>query len=348
MNRHLITLLLALAFLATASGPQACVADGRSVEIRVTVLDPEHEPIPLVGVCAYTVEERSCSVTNASGVARIAVKLPAGDVRVPLELVGCPGASAQTMRRITSTMAVSYRYWIGVPQDAAAADATIQLGRAVQVSGRVLNPDGTPAKGNAFVRNQRALSTLDKEGRFVLPIAPGTLTELHFGVAPNVEWTVPLNLTSADLDLGSIKVLNSPGDAIIRVDTTNGQRLSPMAKDLGGLIALISIDGKVIRCFAVKPPGLAVANYGTGELPKVPAGTYYVTPGMFGNTPSYKVLDLIRAGRQAELDKAGVPKITAVTDRETSLTINLPEVEAVFEKLPEVPPAQPDPQPPSK
>lgn len=102
----------------------------------------------------------------------------------------------------------------------------------------------------------------------------------------------------------------------------------------------------MLRSIEIEP-----STYSAGELPKIPAGTCYITPGLFGNTPSFKVLDLIRAGRQAELDKAGMPKITAVADRETSLTINLPEVEAVFEKLPEVPPvppAPPAPEPPSR
>lgn len=347
MNKFLSTTLTITLALSLPSFATACAAPDRTVELRVTVLDPDKKPISAVGVCTMISGELKGAPTDAAGVARLSLTLPESGVRVPLQFrLGC-GGKGTVLRRVTSELVARAVYWVDVPAEAAQAELTIQLERAVKVSGRVCE-DGRPvSRGSVSLRGFHALGVVGADGRFVLPVKPNANAEAHIHVDRGRIRSVPFTVKGTDLDLGDIEVEAVADESVVRISLADGKLLRPLVEDRGAVTTLISADGKIIRSFVNKNNN-AVGNDGPESLPKVPAGTYYVTPGLFGNTPSFKVLDLIRAGRQAELDKAGVPKITAVAGRETSLTINLPEAEAAFDKLPEVPPEQPKPQPPSK
>ena len=81
-----------------------------------------------------------------------------------------------------------------------------------------------------------------------------------------------------------------------------------------GFVVNINADGSIILAYPVTSTGTAVKDHttaGTLELPRIPAGTYYISPGNFGHPIQLKLLDKIRAGELADLDAHNVPKVTA-------------------------------------
>jgi len=338
MNKLLIKTLAAVLVLSLSSLAEACAGADRTVELHITVLDPDQKPVEALGVCTMIGGELKGAPTNSAGVATLPLSLPDKETRVALQFrLGCGGKGA-VIRRVTSQLVTRVVYWVEVPAGAMRAELTIQLERAVKVSGRFRNDKGLMSRGTVALRDYHAMSPIQTDGRFVLPVKPNSQAEAHFHVEQGRIWSVPFAVKDADVDLGDIDVEDVPSDAVVRLVLADGNLLPPTHEDRRAVTTLISVDGKVIRSF-VNKNNTALGNSGPDTQPKVPAGTYYVTPGLFGNTPSFKVLDLIRAGRQAELDKAGVPKIVAVADKETALTISVPEAEAAFEALPTVPDA---------
>ena len=347
MNKYLLIALSAALVWPLPSGGMACIAADRSVELRVTVLDADQKPIEALGVCTMISGELKGAATNAAGVATLSLNLPDKETRVPLQFrLGCGGKGA-VIRRVTSELVTRAVYWADVPPGATLSELKIQLERAVKVSGRVRDDKGPVSRGSVSLRGYHAMGYVGADGRFVLPVKPNSQAEAHFHVDQGCIRSVPFTVKDADMDLGDIDVADLAGESVVRIMLADGKLLPPTHEDRRAVTTLISADGKVLRSF-VNKNDTTVGNTGPDSLPRVPVGTYYVTPGLFGNTPSFKVLDRIRAGRQAELDKAGVPKITAVADKETSLTINLPEAEAAFDKLPDLTPAQPPSDAPRK
>lgn len=348
MIRATLALILLSALFGMSDTPRTERPSSRTVELTVTVTDFDGSPVSKLGIGAFSDATNSGAVTDNQGVAVLSLSVLDKDVRAAVRLEGGHGDDFKKLAQLTSTRIIEQAYWVDIPKTVSKVNVAVKFGKAVSVCGRVVDDQGQPLRTNAFVQGQHAMSIGRSDGRFSLPIRPATISDLYFLFDKGSYHVLTIPASKADVDVGDVHVSRLiAADSTVRVLLADGNRLPWTNEDRGTSIAMISLDGRTIQGFLVKN-GLSLGNFGTGELPKVSAGSYYVTPGGFGNTPSYKVLDLIRAGRQADLDKAGVPKITAVAGKETSLTINLPEAEAVFDKLPVVAPPAAPVAPPNK
>jgi len=90
-------------------------------------------------------------------------------------------------------------------------------------------------------------------------------------------------------------------------------------------LGLIAVDDAESHIFEVKSDGRAYwtdDNSNPVYTLQLPAGTYYVTPGSYGDRPFFALYESVKAGRQAQLDAAGVPKITIVAGQTADLTFD--------------------------
>ena len=95
--------------------------------------------------------------------------------------------------------------------------------------------------------------------------------------------------------------------------------------DLGAGVSLINSDGGIVYCFPLNRLGRAATfsrSTPLGGETRVPAGAYYIAPGIVGQGLAVALLDAIRDGRQAALDAAGVPQIQAMPGQTASISFD--------------------------
>lgn len=307
--------------------------ENRTVQLAITVKRVNGEPIPDAPLCARSKGAQSGAATNQQGAAVIDLTVAPDEDRIAVQIAsGCHPfrGSIRRFREIIESAAVQSVYWADIPSGATSATLAITVDDPVFITGRLVDAAGSPQQGIGQVRNAIALSSIGADGRLRLPVRKGVNSELYFIRDGKPVKVVPVAARNEDLDLGDVQAPSPGGNASVRISLTDAGQVDHRLEDKCLGIALVSADGNTVLNFLTKE-GLAVAKYGTGELPSVPAGTFYVSPGKFGNSLSFRVLDAVRNG--VNLEAAGVPKIVAVAGQETALTVNVPQAEAAINSL---------------
>ena len=332
MIRSLL-LLCKLFLIMMIVAPQAR-ADSRPVEVSVTVLDSAGQPIEGAPVCVLSVTAQAGGATNASGTLVVQVAVDMNEARLAVRLIrGCGEfrGSLENLRHLIASHAVQSLYWVEVAPTAVTASVTIRLGEPVFMTGRTVDEAGQPLSVSSRVRGIKSDSRWQEDGRFRLLVRRMEPCELMFFHDSGTVKVVGLPGSPVDVELGDIEIVPLNGNASVRVQLAERHNADQRIENKGGAVSFIAADGSAVYTFMTGGPGIAMANVGTGELPKLPAGTYYVSPGLFGNSLSFKVLDAVRAG--IDLDAAGIPKIVAVAGQEAELTVDVPIVDAAISGL---------------
>lgn len=299
-------------------------------------------PIAIIGSDAEAVFGR----TDQAGHANVVVEVVPGEEWVfalfaprsfeyPTTIV----LDRQKFAEVTAEHHVSGCYEIAIDEQDVIFDLPIVAYPAVSVTGRLINSAGDPV-WSAVVRRDTNMPVLtDKSsGAFSIGgLRKGVAGEILVGTEMDHWMSVPLSgaQTLADIDLGDITVPTFVHDATIQIDVANvgGNRRGRMQLEI---LTLVRSDGADIMDIELNRSGRSAAGFaGTEqhELPDIPAGVYYIAPGsLIGpNWTAEMLIDLIRAGRLAELDAAGVPKIEAVVGQVTELQMDAVQAEnAIF------------------
>jgi hypothetical protein len=215
---------------------------------------------------------------------------------------------------------------------------------AISLAGRFIDEAGLPLSGSVgvlFFRTTSAYIGPESNGAFQLSGVPrGHAITLVFMTE---EYRVYLhevssNLTAEPIDLGNIEVDMLPADATVDIEMVNGTDFFDSADEyLGDSLTLVrKSDGVVIHCFSLNALGKAASfsmDTPLGAATTVPAGEYYTSPGTLGHAAPLALVAAVRDGRQAALDAAGVPQITAVAGQTTSLTFDARAAAAAIESV---------------
>jgi len=178
------------------------------------------------------------------------------------------------------------------------------------------------------VRGGMSADDLDASEPFVVPgirrDSPACVF-VNVGLSPQFHVIhLDATQTSQDVDLGLVHMVDAPRTATAIVTMTNGQSLFDIdGSVLSKQAAFVRSDAQVILGFRVDQASGSVVERLTAAppliMPTLPPGTYYVCPGTLAMPLPLALFDAVRAGRQADLDAAGVPKFTAIEGQQVAL-----------------------------
>jgi hypothetical protein len=133
--------------------------------------------------------------------------------------------------------------------------------------------------------------------------------------------------TAADVDLGNVVLPAAAGNTPVSLTCTG---LDTVLEDDGlqrTYITLVGADASHVYSCAIGEAGLAQSEE-SGDQPLLPAGRYYVVPGLFCTSRSvHRLLDLLHAGKQASVDALGVPVIDAIPNQAITATVNVADAQ---------------------
>jgi hypothetical protein len=304
-----------------------------TVSLSVAVLDPAGLPLsdtPLVvGGRATT----TFVTTNAGGTAstpfqrleseeEFYVSLTDLDL-VDRVLLNVPEQAATDANARYQTLLSQYAFRAdyAVPVAPMEADASliIHAVESVHVSGRLVTNSGQVVSAAILTaigwESYTQLVPAD-DGLFTLTGVPAD-TKVRMLIGTQSEMTIvelSEEQTSGNVALGDLLIFSHPRVANAHITVTNRDSLvGAMGQVLSDEVTLISADGTVIIPLRVDGLG-KVANYDSignaaGPVP-IPAGTFYLSPGVIGHRTPLALYESVRAGRQAALDAAGVPTMS--------------------------------------
>lgn len=304
----------------------------RLVKFQIALRRADGAPIAGAIVTLIAKGAQANGRTDGQGRCDLSTGLATDETRVAVKTTGGPLKNGQfevddMVRRV---------YWIDVPAGADSVKSEIALERAVSVSGRVVARDGDVPHSTVGVMNSANVCRVDKEGRFRIPVLKDAKAELFIVTHGVPVALLSLDNAAADIDFGEVRLALIDGSSSVGIRLDQAEKVDHRIENFGAGVSLISSTASVVLTFVLKD-GLAVASNATGALPRVASGTYYITPGLFGNSASLRVLAAVREGRIADLDKAGVPKVTAAPQAEATVTVRVPDALVSINKLPELP-----------
>jgi hypothetical protein len=198
---------------------------------------------------------------------------------------------------------------------------------AVTVSGRILDGGGQPRSSALAPRSSNTFySIADSElGVFSLGgVTRGEPGELWISGDLTQAHVVPLTAEQlqTDLNIGDLIIADTIRDATLELQMSNTSAIVVPSKiDIQRELCLVATDDAELHTLGARDDGEVfitdLANQPLTAIP-IPAGTYYIVPGSFGRVSCFALLESIRAGRQALLDAAGVPKVTVTAGQTVS------------------------------
>lgn len=336
MKRYL---LITAVFLMNA----ACAQTPVPFSVDVTVLDPSGAPLAGCPVEIGSTMGPQFALTGPDGRALLAMSRDTDESFVALRI--SPGLSlwdneAQKATAIARFKTLRREYaWpdiqlqaVGDPE--ATVSATLQAQPAVRLQGKVVIAGNSG--GMIAVRDYLAYTAYKKsDGTFDLRGVPqatpvelwisGNTTQAHFLFLDATQ-------TVADAVLDDYVVSEAPTPAFVEGQLTNVGAISVAAQDVYNKLPLavgitfVSSDGSIVQSFDMTEGGAVflIDEIGNNKFQQLPmsVGTYYAVPGELTSTTSLALLDSVRAGRQGELDAAGVPKIVFVEGQTTSVSFD--------------------------
>jgi len=340
MTRIIASMLTCLAAAATAQ-PEPSI----SFTLNVTVLDPAGQPIPNCPVTAVSYHWPEFNLTGPDGIAGFSLQRNPNEHYAAFAVSSGAGIWADEQQRdlaiarfheLRGSYAFPYPSLINVAQQGDPATATIHALPAVTIEGHITRADGTQFETGVGIRGYRDYARVRaNDGLFSLEGVPrGHAVELWIageGTQTHVVFLDP-GQTANDLDLGDVIVQDAPRVSAIQgtiqglpddyVFPADAQDVYDQHRLMTG-ITLVRSDGQSVYGLNLDDFGkILIVEDMVADNTDIPMaeGEFYIVPGRFpASTTGLALLDSVRAGRQAQLDTAGVPKFTFVAGATTEV-----------------------------
>ena len=327
--------------------------------VRVTVTNERNEPVGDVPIDASFPYFYQFGFTDASGRVDLLIKRAA----TSRELVCGVAAGLFAAKPLEERWHANDRfnelfrqYAIPSPREimidpaAALVEVQITLYDPIKVRGRIARADGTEFVGAVLTSVMGGTDVLaGQNGVFECHGArKGHPLKLFVADAHSQAWLFDFGpeRTWGDLDVGVLTITRAPTTAAAKVKATNFENaIDKEGGPVGDAMTLVSNDGQVLYMYGVHTDGSAMPSSGT-ENPyfkfspdvRLAPGLYYVAPGAASDYPADRLITLVRANRQVELDASNAPKFTAVEGQTVEFTFDLKAAMAILQAIAEQPP----------
>lgn len=310
----------------------------RHVRIAATVLDEDGGAISRLPLLAGVTMDGFTARTDGAGGAMLEGEIPAdaGKVWVRVFLGVKDGSLEQAQQdrlrfdEVISSWSFADEYPLALRPGVTDYRMTITGYRAVGASGHVVDGKGGPL-GAVVCRLAGPWSepTSGSDEHFRLGgVRKGRAAELVFASGDTAYVhivTLRGAQTGADIDLGEVVFRAPPPEATVQVRVQN-RGAFPRGREgtKRNSVTLVSADGGTVYVFLINDSNQAMRSLmdPVTDL-HIARGTYYACPGWFSKDRTSGALrDALRAGRRAELDAAGVPKIVAQGDAPVEVKID--------------------------
>jgi hypothetical protein len=324
--------------ISLVAATSAC-ADPRPVTVTIKASDPDGNPISDMPLQCLTLVGAAFGITGLDG--QVVLTLDAEENETYLAIRLWDGRWHKDLsidQRILAEErceALRHQYSLkpmyNMPIESGTNQYTLAIAadHAVRIRGRLVNAEGLPIAGGIGSAHAIAFDDVEEadEGHFDFGgVRKGAATLLLAQYTNQVHLIeISATQTLVDHDLGDVVLTDAPADAPVRASLQNKADLfdsTGAAIDL--YTTFISKDGNLVLGFPADLEGhlLRELLYVPPRLPLLPPGEYYAVPGLIGSQSGMALYLSIREGRQALLDAAGVPKFTAISGQEVSLTID--------------------------
>lgn len=330
------TLLVIGAFLSITA-PCVKAAEVRPITVETLVRTADGDPLPDVPVQHVTMNGVAFGLTDANG--RLMVTLDADRAETKLfsriwdgTWHDAPADQLALAERRYEELRTGFSFEVKYLRalDANADNYAVEIIAypTITVSGRLVDAAGATLAGTLGSIRCVAYDNVEPEEQGVFSIRGVRRGESERLVAQRIGsgqvHMIDLNpvQTSTDVALGDVVIEDTPADCSVAVSmSSHADLFDSSLMSLGGAATFISADAGYVGNFPASPDGgvLRETFYVPARRPLLPPGAYYVAPGGFGTRASMAVYLSILNGRQAALDAAGVPRITAVSGQEASL-----------------------------
>jgi|GEM_PF-2841417 len=234
---------------------------------------------------------------------------------------------------LMDSYAFSSRYIVNLDPAVDQYSFTLHAFERVKITGRFINANsGEPLwlVNGGLIPYAPVFTTRD-DGLFEISTQKDHWAELFFGIPDTHQLKfieIAPGQVQGDLDLGDIPLIGAVEDSQLAIDF-----LYPDVVIIDKLylstskafVTLINGDASVVLAYFTNESHTAAVNEPwdtTGLPPQVPAGTYYLAVGFYGEN-SVRVLRLaLLNGRKLLLDAAGVAKVTVPENGQASITID--------------------------
>ncbi len=325
--------------LIACLGASACAAP---VTVSVSVETPAGAPIADAPVQVYSDDGAAFGLTSANGTVTLTIELEPGDPDIVARLWDgsfhldlSPDDRALAVSQfdlLRQTYHFAPHYFAQTDPAETQYQIEIEASPAIEATGRLVDDQGVPIPDASFGIGARGGQWFgvfrDAAGVFTMHgIRQGTSTELVVAMRGPQSFSIPLTAqqTAQNVDLGDVVVQRVDRPVELDMTLTNADDLyDPGDIALWTQVSLIRSDAQVVLTFPVRPPnGEVVADIVQvqTDVPRTTEGVYYLVPGPVTSPTAFALLDALRAGQQAQLDAAGVPKITAVAGQTTQLVL---------------------------
>jgi hypothetical protein len=317
----------------------AACADPRPITVTITASDPDGNPIQDMPLQCLTNVGAAFGITDVNGQLVLVLSAQQDEQQLITQL--WDGAMYNNLtiserllaerrdnelRNMYSFKPV-YLTSLNIGNDQ--YSVAIQTGPTVRISGRLVSSTGAPQVGGIGSVHYIAYDDVGEDDDGVFDFGGilkgvGTLLLAQYSTQVHIIEIAGTQVLD-DLDLGDVMLVDSPADAPIRITMQNRADLfdsTGVGIALG--MSFISTDGSLVIGFPADLEGNVLRElfYVPPPLPLLPPGEYYAVPGLISTQSGMALYLSIREGRQALLDAAGVPKFTAVSGQEVSLTID--------------------------
>ena len=339
-------LMLVATAAVSAVGVGLIGANGAAVSqaplsVQILVVDFEGQPVSEAPVEVVSSREAVFAFTDAMGSASVTLEVAPDDTSLVARMShgGEFGPVPADLRPQAIGRYHVLREQFAFPEcqryDAAGPGPhliTIVAGESVVVSGRVLDGSGAVVSTVVGARGSQAYDVIafDELGVFELKgVRRGKATTLWIGGdASQVHFMdLAAGQLQADLDLGDVTVVDTPRDATVYLTVSNFADLEVASRaNIEGALTFVAADDFELHQFGYSAGGVTYSSPSpTAPLvpgAMVPAGTYYVVPGGLGSQPASALFDLVRAGNQAQLDAAGITKVSVDAGQQVSVDMD--------------------------
>jgi len=332
-------ILLLHVFLAISSSTLCCAHHAQAtVTLNITLQTPSGDPIVDAPMEAASSIDTGFAMTDATGEATFVLDIAEGEsvLSTRMSAGGLTPIVPPEDRELATTRfhqlrkTYSFKGYYLMSITGEIIDATVSPEESVTIDGRLVDDSGNTVTGIIGVRGRIAYDYVDEvdAGAFSVPGVPrGVAAALWYSSDKQLHrLELTANQTEGDTDIGDVLLVDTVSDGSATIVMDNTADLSqPNKTRLDRALSLVAIDDAEPHIFDVKSDGRA---YWTDDnsnpvytLP-LPAGTYYVTPGSYGDRSFFALYESVKAGRQPELDAAGVPKITIVAGETAEFTFD--------------------------
>jgi len=312
----------------------------RPVTISVDVQSPTGEMLSDIPLQAYTKYGMVFGATDTNGQAILELEAsPGQDLKAVVRVFDGSWHTdlseedrTHYLNRFNELMdayAFSTRYVVDLDSSNDQYSYTLNAFEKIKVSGRFVDAiSGDPLRlvyGSVIPYTQTFMTSAD--GLFNLSVQENAWAELLYGIPDSHQigvYGITPSGSQADLDIGDLPINAEIVNAQLSIELLN-----PTVKLYDELyltntkasVTLISEDASIMMMFFTNKSNTSAVNepWDTTETPpQIPAGTYYLAAGVYGEN-SVRVLRLaLLNGRQAMLNAAGVFKITVAPGEQGS------------------------------